>query len=87
MSAATRDEEDLPGEDTPLLSSGSTLQKPPTPVPWAQVWILLVLQLAEPLTSQVIYPFTPEVSRFLYTHFVSFHLSSAVRSQCRDYPW
>ncbi|KAF8501373.1 member of major facilitator superfamily multidrug-resistance, DHA1 sub-family [Russula emetica] len=63
MSATTRDEEVPPGEDTPLLSSESTLQKPSTPVPWAQVWILLVLQLAEPLTSQVIYPFTPEFVR------------------------
>ncbi|KAH9966264.1 major facilitator superfamily domain-containing protein [Lactifluus volemus] len=44
-------------EETPLL------KKPPTPVPWAQVWILLFLQLAEPLTSQVIYPFTPEFVR------------------------
>jgi hypothetical protein len=66
MSPTIRDEEVLPAEDTPLLSSESTLQKPSTtPVPWAQVWILLVLQLAEPLTSQVIYPFTPEVCRFL----------------------
>jgi hypothetical protein len=84
MSTTTRDEEVLAGEDTPLLSSESTLQKPPTPVPWAQVWILLVLQLAEPLTSQVIYPFTPEVCRILYPRFVSSkvssHLSSAVRS-------
>ena len=65
MSATTRDEEVPPDEDTPLLSSDSTLQKLSTPVPWAQVWILLVLQLAEPLTSQVIYPFTPEVCRML----------------------
>lgn len=65
MSTTTRDEEVPPGEDTPLLSSESALHKPSTPVPWAQVWILLVLQLAEPLTSQVIYPFTPEVCRFL----------------------
>ena len=63
MSATTRDEEVPPGEETPLLPP--TLQKSSTPVPWAQVWILLVLQLAEPLTSQVIYPFTPEVCRFL----------------------
>ena len=62
MSAATTRDEQLapsPDEDTPLLSSEPP-QKP-TPVPWAQVWILLVLQLAEPLTSQVIYPFAPEV--------------------------
>lgn len=32
-----------------------------TPVPWRQFSIVLFLQLAEPLTSQVIYPFLPEV--------------------------
>jgi hypothetical protein len=80
MSATIRDEELLPDEDTPLLSSESTLRKSSTPVPWAQIWILLVLQLAEPLTSQVIYPFTPEVCRSLLTCFISFHPSSAVRS-------
>lgn len=66
MSATTCDEQipPSPDEDTPLLSPEPPLRKP-TPVPWAQVWILLVLQLAEPLTSQVIYPFTPEVCHFL----------------------
>ena len=73
MSATTRDEQIPPSaeEDTPLLSSEPPPQKP-TPVPWAQVWILLVLQLAEPLTSQVIYPFAPEVCHFLQTRFFSF---------------
>ena len=74
MSAATTRDEQVPpnpDEDTPLLASESPLQKP-TPVPWAQVWILLVLQLAEPLTSQVIYPFTPEVCHFLQTRSISF---------------
>src|SRR5260370_25785774 len=71
MSATTRDEEVPPGEETPLLPP--TLQKSSTPVPWAQVWILLVLQLAEPLTSQVIYPFAPEVCPlFLQTQFQFF---------------
>ncbi|KAH9953207.1 major facilitator superfamily domain-containing protein [Lactifluus volemus] len=50
-------------EETPLLPSQLAFKKPPTPVPWAQVLILLFLQLAEPLTSQVIYPFTPEFVR------------------------
>lgn len=67
MSATTRDEEVFPDEDTPLLTP---LQKLSTPVPWAQVSILLVLQLAEPLTSQVIYPFTPEVRHVLRTRFI-----------------
>lgn len=69
MSATTRDEQvpSSPDEDTPLLSSEPP-QKP-TPVPWAQVSILLILQLAEPLTSQVIYPFAPEVCHFLADSF------------------
>jgi hypothetical protein len=54
-----------PDEETPLLSPELTPKKPPKPIPWAQVWILLVLQLAEPLTSQVIYPFTPEARHSL----------------------
>lgn len=53
MTATTVDEE------TPLLPEQQ--QKKPTPLPWAQFSIILVLQLAEPLTSQVIYPFAPQV--------------------------
>ncbi|KDQ31585.1 hypothetical protein PLEOSDRAFT_1036190, partial [Pleurotus ostreatus PC15] len=34
-----------------------------TPLPWFQFSILLFLQLAEPLTSQVIYPFVPQLVR------------------------
>ena len=79
MSATMRDEEVSPDEVTPLLSSEPP-QRPPTPVPWAQVWILLVLQLAEPLTSQVIYPFTPEVCHFLQTRCIFPYPSSTVRS-------
>lgn len=55
MTATTIDEE------TPLLP-GEQQKKKPTPLPWAQFSILLVLQLAEPLTNQVIYPFLPQVS-------------------------
>ena len=51
-------------EETPLLPDEQTKRKP-TPLPWAQFSILLVLQLAEPLTSQVIYPFAPQVFRLL----------------------
>lgn len=36
-----------------------------TPLPWAQLSIVLFLQLAEPLTSQVISPFAPELIRNL----------------------
>ncbi|KAF9035152.1 member of major facilitator superfamily multidrug-resistance, DHA1 sub-family [Panaeolus papilionaceus] len=48
-------------EETPLLRENA---KPKvTPLPWAQYSILLLVQLAEPLTSQVIYPFAPQLVR------------------------
>lgn len=76
----TSDDDVSPDEETPLLPSERALKKSSTPVPWAQVWILLVLQLAEPLTSQLIYPFTPEVCQIRQPRFVSSHASSTVRS-------
>lgn len=45
-------------EETPLLP-----KKPPTALPWRQLSIILFLQLTEPLTSQVISPFTPQLIR------------------------
>lgn len=47
-------------EETPLLRSEQP-KKTVTPLPWGQFSIVLFLQLAEPLTSQVIYPFAPQV--------------------------
>lgn len=40
--------------------------RPPTketPIPWGQFSLVLFLQLSEPLTSQVIYPFVPQLIR------------------------
>jgi len=46
-------------EETPLLHAQQ--QKPVrTPLPLRQIFILLLVQLAEPLTSQVISPFAPQ---------------------------
>lgn len=45
-------------EATPLLQ---VQPKKRTPLPWSQLIIVLFLQLGEPLTSQVIYPFAPQV--------------------------
>jgi len=54
-------------EETPLLADVQPQAKPQiTPLPWNQFVIVLFLQLAEPLTSQVIYPFTPELIRSLH---------------------
>ncbi|OCH95432.1 MFS general substrate transporter [Obba rivulosa] len=53
-------------EETPLLQPEGQQRKPAhTPLPWAQLCILLVLQLAEPLTSQVISPFAPDLIRHI----------------------
>lgn len=49
-------------EETPLLGSGPHVKRQPTPLPLFQFSLVLFLQLAEPLTSQVIYPFAPQVS-------------------------
>ncbi|KAF9480005.1 major facilitator superfamily multidrug-resistance, DHA1 sub-family [Pholiota conissans] len=49
-------------EETPLLEHG---KQKATPLPWFQFSIVLFLQLAEPLTSQVIYPFAPQLIRDL----------------------
>ena len=46
-------------EETPLLAENG--KKQATPLPWFQFTIVLFLQLAEPLTSNVIYPFVPQV--------------------------
>ncbi|OAX43208.1 MFS general substrate transporter [Rhizopogon vinicolor AM-OR11-026] len=52
-------------EETPLLrSQGSAIaKKSKTPLPWRQFSMLLVLQIAEPLTAQVISPFAPQLIR------------------------
>ncbi|KAF8557096.1 MFS multidrug-resistance DHA1 sub-family [Imleria badia] len=49
-------------EETPLLQPRQR-KKSRTPLPWRQFSIILFLQLAEPLTSQVIAPFTPQLIR------------------------
>ncbi len=60
-------EQRIADEETPLLrsndSNDNTVNGPvkETPLPWRQFGIVLFLQLAEPLTSQVIYPFLPQV--------------------------
>jgi MFS family permease len=49
-------------EETPLLDS-QVKKTNRTPLPWFQLSIILFLQLAEPLTAQVIYPFAPALIR------------------------
>ena len=51
----------FPDEETPLLQSAYHGKKKSTPLPWFQFSLTLFLQLVEPLTAQVIYPFMPEV--------------------------
>ena len=52
-------------EETPLLPNDG--KKQATPLPWFQFSIALFLQLAEPLTGNVIYPFAPEVCSLFST--------------------
>ena len=51
-------------EETPLLAKHGKTQA--TPLPWLQFTLVLFLQLAEPLTSNVIYPFAPEVCSLFF---------------------
>lgn len=51
-------------EETPLLASGCVTSKTSrTPLPKAQLAIVLMLQICEPITSQSIYPYINAVSR------------------------
>ncbi|KAI6044366.1 major facilitator superfamily domain-containing protein [Pisolithus marmoratus] len=53
-------------EETPLLQADVQHKSPKatrTPLPWRQFSILLLLQLSEPLTVQVIAPFLPQLIR------------------------
>ena len=47
-------------EETPLLQAQER-KKGRTPLPWRQFSIILFIQLSEPLSSQVIAPFAPQV--------------------------
>jgi len=50
-------------EETPLLRrSEQTTAK--TPLPWDQLWIILLSQLSDPLSSKTLAPFIPQVSTF-----------------------
>ena len=52
-----------PDEETALLASPERkVSKAPTPLPRLQIFILLLMQLAEPITSNCIYPFINQVS-------------------------
>ena len=46
-------------EETPLLDDNG--KQKITPLPWFQISIIIFLQLAEPLTGNVVTPFAPQV--------------------------
>jgi hypothetical protein len=50
-------------EETPLLQR-SEQPTTRTPLPWNQFWIILFLQISEPLSFQTLAPFIPQVSIF-----------------------
>ena len=49
-------------EETPLLRPEGHHTVGKTPLPWRQLFVILFLQLTEPLTAQAITPFAPQVS-------------------------
>ena len=51
-------------EETPLLAGSGKRQA--TPLPWFQLLLVFFSQLLEPLTSNVIYPFAPEVCSLFF---------------------
>lgn len=58
------------GSRAPSVKGKANINEPSrvvkkTPLPWVQFCIVLFLQLPEPLTSQIIYPFAPELVRRL----------------------
>ena len=56
----------VPNESQPLLAEDEAAQnRQPTPLPKLQISILMLLLLAEPVTSHCIYPFINQVSTFL----------------------
>ena len=56
-----------PDEETALLASPERKAlKAPSPLPRLQIFILLLMQLAEPITSNCIYPFINQVSVMLW---------------------
>jgi hypothetical protein len=51
-------------EETPFLQQSeqpTAIHK--TPLPWDQFWIILFIQLSDPLSSQTLAPFIPQVSK------------------------
>ncbi|KAH9945434.1 MFS general substrate transporter [Epithele typhae] len=57
MHCARDGRHDASDEETPLLSPERKGLKAPTPLPRMQIFILLLMQLAEPITANCIYPF------------------------------
>jgi hypothetical protein len=52
-------------EETPLLQRDNAPRKP-TPLPKAQMFLLLLIRLAEPITSHSISPYISEVCFLVY---------------------
>lgn len=53
-----------PSEDGNLRNLGKARPKEPqTPLPWFQLFVVLLIQFAEPITATVIYPFAPAFVR------------------------
>ena len=52
-------------DDSSCTTTESTIDCPPTPLPKLQLFIIIFIQISEPVTSTVIYPFVNELIRSL----------------------
>ena len=67
-------------QETPLLTENAG-KKQATALPWSQLIIVMFLQLAEPLTSHAISPFTPEVFSLI---FFTYHVESLLINESQS---
>jgi hypothetical protein len=79
MSAMNNNPGPAADEETPLILR--EVRKRPTPFPWFQFCIVIILQLAEPLSLHVIFPFAPQVCFFFEMTTVIFMLLAYSRYQ------
>lgn len=73
-------------EETPLLHAQQQ-KRVRTPLPLRQILILLLLQLAEPLTSQVISPFAPQAGLICCRWIAMPDLSLSAHTRYRCHAW
>ena len=72
-------------EETPLLKKSDEVKK--TPLPKLQIGIVLLLQVAEPVCSQSIYPYINEVRALPFLSIHMINSASNIAHQHTGYRW